>query len=410
MVRRSGNSLRFLAMLLGAGIFVSGAFGQAAQKNSKQAALQKSNVSENTNAKTPKTAVTNEPKTQGTDSIAQKTTAPATVITTVDSSAIKQAAITPVAPDSSAAKKDSSAIQTAASNTDSTAVVTPDSSIAKKDSAIQTAAPSTDSTAVDSSAMKQTAITSTAPDSSKAKKDSITAIQAASNAKAAADSAKSKKLAEKKKSRDEDAHKNTGLGIVLLAGTAGPELGLIGSLHQFMHCRMPINIRALFSFLPVKTNFDQTISEQKLGIGLNSRVSSADVFLDFHPFKNWFRFSTGAFFSFSQTKVKMQSKDGKSINMITITPEEMGSLEFTFKRIPVEPYLGIGLGNTLGHRVSYLMDLGVAYTGPVKVKATGTGMIASSADNAQNLQSVFDKHPELFFWPVVSFGIGVNLF
>jgi hypothetical protein len=321
-------------------------------------------------------------------------------------SAVKDSALLTAIVSDSSIQKDSVSIQvpidSAVANSES---VVPDSSVSANDSTIA----SSDSSTVqsDSGNTMQIAV----PDSVSGV-DSLQS-QLIKTELAATDSSGVKaqeQVADQKREKKDNDYKTTGLGVMLLAGSTGPQIGITGSVHQLLHCSRPINIRALFSYIQFKTDIDKTVSEQDLSININSRVSSANLLLDFHPLKNWLRISAGAFFSFTETKTKMQSKDGKSIGMITVTPEEMGNLEFTFSRHPVEPYLGVGIGNALEKRVNFLLDLGVAYTGPLKVKGKGTGMIGPSSDNAQNMQKVFENHNELFWWPVLSLGLGVKLF
>lgn len=432
MAKQSADFVRLIAILLGTGIFISSTLGQATQTDTGPAAATKNNTSNSAKTnlkptspeavKTPENAVINGTKNTGLDSAAKKTT-PSAVSNLPDSSVKKDPAIASVIPDSSV-KKDATIASIAPDSSlkkdPAIASVVSDSSVSKDPAITSVKLDSTvrkDSTVtsvrLDSSARKDTAITSATPG-----KDTITAIQTATpGVTAAVDSSKLQKnpaptvqtdtANNKKNSR---TSKKTGMGLVLEVGSAGPQFGLIGSLHQFVHCKIPINMRALFSYIAYTRGMEQTVSDQKLDIDVDAMESSVDLFLDFHPFKNWFRLSMGAFFSFSETKVKLQSKEGKTIGLITITPEEMGSLEFTFNRHPVEPYLGIGVGNTLGRRVTFQMDLGAAYTGPLEVKGKGTGMIGPSEINAQNLQNVFEAHNELFWWPVLSIGIGVKLF
>jgi hypothetical protein len=410
MIKHTAGFSHVRIILFSAGIFISSVSGQTAQQDSAKIANSKQMMVESAETQ-PEKGVVN----TATSAVVAKIDSSVqndTVKAVSDSSATKNLSITVARTDSSvqadsAVKqivKDSSSTNAASVS----APVSPDS-IVKSD----TVASIPDSSVKkDSSAVEKVAVPEATPfaDSSKSVSDSAKTIKAEV---AAVDSQSSKQKTEEKVAKKEKKKKDyntVGTGIMILAGTSGPEIGLIGSVHQFLHCPIPINIRAMFSYLQYKTDFDQKVSDQKLAMNINSRVSSADLLLDFHPLKNWLRISAGAFFSFTETKAKMRSKDGKSIGLITVTPEEMGSLEFTFSRHPVEPYLGIGVGNALEKRVSFLMDLGVVYTGPLKVKGSGSGMIGPSSDNAKNLEKVFEKHNELFWWPVLSLGVGIKLF
>jgi hypothetical protein len=307
-----------------------------------------------------------------------------------DTASLKDSLSTPTSADSSVVNSNPATSDSLKAESGATAL-TSDSSAVKSDSGTSLMVVVPDSAAVvDSLKSQQARAEATAKDSSTVKPV--------------------EQVADQKKKKNDKEYKATGLGVMLMAGSTGPQIGITGSLHQFLHCSRPLNVRANFSYLQYKTEVDKTVSDQDLAININSRVSSANLLLDFHPLKNWLRVTAGAFFSFTETKTKMRSKEGKSIGMITVTPEEMGDLEFTFSRNPVEPYFGIGIGNTMEKRVNFLMDLGVAYTGPLNVKGKGSGMIGPSAENAQSMQTVFEKHNELFWWPVLSLGLGIKLF
>lgn len=414
MIKQTAGLPRLGIVLFSAGICISSAFGQAVQPDSGKTANETRNKGESTVVQSTSGAM--KPTVSGIVSTADSTVQKDTLKTVIqsDSSTSAKTAKAVVTADSTV-HADSSGTQVVSdSSASNTAIasgpVSTDSSVTKKDTLVLTS----DSAAVqkDSATAEMVAVPEATPvaDSSKSISDSAKAVK---TEVAAADTLNSKqktKEKDRKKDKKEKNYDAAGAGVMILVGTAGPQIGLIGSVHQFLHCSMPINIRALFSYLPYKTEFDQTVSDQDLTMNINSRVSSANLLLDFHPLKNWLRVSAGALFSFTETKAKMQSKDGKSIGLITVTPEEMGSLEFTFSRNPVEPYLGVGIGNSLEKRVRFLMDLGVVYTGPLNVKGTGTGMIGPSSDNARNIEKVFEKHNELFWWPVLSLGVGIKLF
>jgi hypothetical protein len=406
MIKHTTGLPRLCIVLFSAGIFISSTWGLTVQSDSGKVANNQKGMVENAktqpekdvvNAATPAVVAT-------IDSSVQKDTVKTAVLS--DSSTTKNLSITVAKADSSV-RADSTGSQVVKDSSSSNTVVA--NAPVSTDSVVKS---DTVASVQDSSAVQKVAAPEATPvvDSSKSVSDSVKTIKTEI---AAVDSQSSKQKTEekdRKKDKKEKNYNTVGAGMMILAGTAGPEIGLIGSVHQFLHCPIPINIRAIFSYLPYLTEFDRKISDQDLTMNINSRVSSADLLLDFHPLKNWLRISAGAFFSFTETKAKMQSKDGKSIGLISVTPEEMGTLEFTFSRHPVEPYLGIGVGNALEKRVNFLMDLGVAYTGPLKVKGTGTGMIGPSSDNARNLEKVFEKHNELFWWPVLSLGVGIKLF
>ncbi|NLE00256.1 MAG: hypothetical protein GX640_10315 [Fibrobacter sp.] len=431
MVKKSKVYLGLMTVLSGTVIMVSTVFGQVTSGSSIAAPVKKDKNVNETSAQTlpAATATTNsiapEKKTNGIDTasseVKSSTSSSAVSVSAnpsktsqtaaaAGSDSVKTSGLAAVPVDSSV-KKDSSvvtAVADSAKTQDSTVALTAPDSTKSPDSTVAI----TDSSAVQDSlntaAVSDSSTNISALDSSKITQDSTQTAQvdsAVTDTQTVADATPEIDMSKPKKE-----YINTGMGLVFMAGTAGPQAGLIGSLHQFMHCTRPINIRAFFSFLPIAQKRDMTISEQPLGLDFKSKVISGDLFLDFHPFKNSIRLTAGVFFSGSKTAANLQATEGLSMEMITITPEEMGSLEFVFSRRPVQPYLGLGTGNALSRRVSFMFDFGVAYTGALQVKGTGTGMIAPTADNAQNLQNVFDKHNELFWWPVLSIGLGIKIF
>ena len=98
---------------------------------------------------------------------------------------------------------------------------------------------------------------------------------------------------------------------------------------------------------------------------------------------------------------------------VTLAPAQMygvgdriGSLEATVDyKSALAPYLGVGFGNALSHRIGFALDLGVLYTNSPAVSMSGNGMIAPTAKQAPDLEEGFSTFR---WWPVLNLGFNVN--
>lgn len=87
----------------------------------------------------------------------------------------------------------------------------------------------------------------------------------------------------------------------------------------------------------------------------------------------------------------------------TFAPEKLGTLSGKLEYPAISPYAGVGIGNAANSRISFLLDLGVLYTGSPEVTIEGTGMIAPTANHAPTINEGLKS----FQWyPFLSLGLG----
>jgi hypothetical protein len=130
--------------------------------------------------------------------------------------------------------------------------------------------------------------------------------------------------------------------------------------------------------------------------------------VDFHPFKNGFRLTGGAYVDNREVTAAGVAISEFDLDGKIFQPERLGSLSATFKYDQaVSPYLGIGFGDmTRGSRLGFLFDIGVIYTGKPTFEMTGTGMIAQTANWATRMEEGLTT----FTWmPVVSLGLSFRI-
>jgi hypothetical protein len=196
-------------------------------------------------------------------------------------------------------------------------------------------------------------------------------------------------------------------GIAVRVGTLGPGVDISFPVSK------SLNLRAGGTYF--STSFSDTQGDSDVDVQFDAEVTwgGGTVMLDFHPFDNGFRLSGGVFYSL--IKISGSGKPLSSFflnegasNEKEFLPERLGSLSFTAEYDQtVSPYLGIGFGNTAkGSLLTFLLDIGVIYSGSPTLDMTGTAMLAPTA----NWDTQFNDGIESFkFLPVISLGLGVRL-
>lgn len=201
------------------------------------------------------------------------------------------------------------------------------------------------------------------------------------------------------------------VGVGLRAGTMGFgadfDIGLTEKL----------NLRLGYNFL----NYDYEVEDTDVTYDGELEINSFSALLDWHAFGGGFRFSLGAVSSGPSIEVDGTPAAGTTVEIgdTTYTAAQVGSLtgEVEFGS-SVAPYVGIGFGNVVGknHRVTFLFDLGVVYTGKPDVSLTARcGTALSATQCAQLQQDVREEVAELEtdsndfeLYPVINLGIGIR--
>lgn len=170
----------------------------------------------------------------------------------------------------------------------------------------------------------------------------------------------------------------------------------------------------------------------KVDIGLTLNNFGPHLLVDMYPGKkSGFHFTVGAVMS--NEKLLDNSIDlssqltqddidhlGFSYKNIEISPDPNGVVNVDIRQNKIRPYAGIGFGRPLNmrHRVSVNFDLGVVYTGKMKVYSYdyhGVGGVEEVPITSAGLENeddgfIDDKLAKLPVFPVMKLSINVRLF
>lgn len=170
-----------------------------------------------------------------------------------------------------------------------------------------------------------------------------------------------------------------------------------------------LNARVGGSFFPYSHQGSYTEDEVNVGYTADLSVQAASLLLDWHPFKNAFRLSGGAFYNMTKVDATAVPTESYTVKSRTFTPEELGNLsgQLDYKQ-KLAPYLGLGFGNPVraGKRFGFVMDIGVIYTEAPGLTMEGEGMLAPTANQASELEATLS---DIKLYPVVTLGLSVGL-
>lgn len=198
---------------------------------------------------------------------------------------------------------------------------------------------------------------------------------------------------------------NLGLGIK--AGTTGLGADAILRFHPKMDVRAGFdNAGYTYGF-----SFDQNDivydAEAKLKVGTVSAL------FDFHP-TNWFFISAGAAYNLFKIEVAGTAQEDIPYGDISIPRESVG--DFLFTAGPgnkISPYVGIGLGNTLGveKRIAFAFELGTYFQGSPDLTIVADGLLSPTSDPAHGQEELFEKQISQYtIYPVIKFSLSYRIF
>lgn len=185
------------------------------------------------------------------------------------------------------------------------------------------------------------------------------------------------------------------------AGTLGPGLEVVTGI-------LPsLNVRVIGNYLPYSISSEVNDLDVAVAYDADLQLLSFGALADWFPFGNQIRATAGLVYNRNNAAATIRPIEDYEMNGRVFGPERIGDLnaEVDYKWA-VAPYLGVGLGNPLTRRVSFVMDLGVMYTSAPAVQMSGNGMIAPTAKQAPSLEEGVSSFQ---WWPVLNLGVNVNL-
>lgn len=198
-----------------------------------------------------------------------------------------------------------------------------------------------------------------------------------------------------------DAALGQGVSMSARAGTLGPGIEFSTSLDPHFNLRFGAN------YLSYSRHDHVSDLEVPVDIDSKLRLASFSLIGDAMPFQKVLRLSLGFIYNAGEASALMVPTAGYTIEGKTFTPERIGSMEATVNHgRRIQPYMGLGLGNPLRGKVTFLFDVGMLYTDAPQLEMNGRGMIAPTARQAPDLEASLYS----FRWyPVASVGLSLNL-
>lgn len=193
-----------------------------------------------------------------------------------------------------------------------------------------------------------------------------------------------------------------------------------------------IDVNKAAAFAPYTNKVEAPIA---LDIKMNSSWLRGHLLLDYHPFKNPFRITTGLYVGnfhahgyaqiinnkteqsiaeelknngVTSMPIVRQEENGKTI--IAVQPDETAAISASIAaRSKIQPYLGIGYGFAVPHsRVSFFGDFGILYNGALKLSSPNV-----IEGDLNDLVSYSKTAANIIYWtqflPILNLGISVWL-
>lgn len=120
----------------------------------------------------------------------------------------------------------------------------------------------------------------------------------------------------------------------------------------------------------------------------SGKFNTAHALVELMPQK-FFRLVAGAaYLASAKATIHFEPKDAQSFEDITLTPEEIGTLDFNMDWGKFAPYFGIGAGRGIPKKkFNVNIDLGAYYLSSPTVTAVGTKLLTNNDPNAVIIQN-----------------------
>jgi hypothetical protein len=187
-------------------------------------------------------------------------------------------------------------------------------------------------------------------------------------------------------------------GVNLKAGTLGAGVELSKSLSDKFSVSLGFN----------SYNYKTTDNTNGIDYDFKYELQSMGLLGNYHPFAGAFRFTGGVLYNNNELKLTGKPSAGSTytINGVTYTAAQVGTLTGTLTFNKTAPYLGLGWGNRPGSKFGLSADLGVLYQASPKLALTATGASAGlSSDLEQERKKAESDLADFKWYPVLSLGL-----
>ncbi|GAB4513734.1 MAG: hypothetical protein Tsb0026_18690 [Sulfuricaulis sp.] len=188
------------------------------------------------------------------------------------------------------------------------------------------------------------------------------------------------------------------VGINLKAGTLGAGVELSKSFSDKFSMGLGFN----------SYDYKTTDRASDIDYDFNFDLQSVALLANYHPFSGVFRLTAGALYNKNELNLTGKPTAGSTytINGVSYTAAQVGTLSGKLTFNSTAPYLGLGWGNRPGGRWGLSADIGVLYQGSPKLTMSATGAAAGlAADIEQERRSAEEDLSDLKWYPVLSLGM-----
>lgn len=192
------------------------------------------------------------------------------------------------------------------------------------------------------------------------------------------------------------------IALLARAGTGGFGGGVaVGALPT-------VNVRVEGSYFTYSRDDLELDGDYRADIIAEGRLMLVSALADWHPMGGGFRFSAGAMYNATEGSGSISPDEPVEVGTRTYTPQEIGNLSATIRPgITIAPYGGVGFGRAIGRRVGVLFDIGAVYLGSPEVDITATGMLAPTAQEAEQIE---ENLAWVQVYPMISLGLTIRPF
>ena len=190
------------------------------------------------------------------------------------------------------------------------------------------------------------------------------------------------------------------IGLNVKAGTLGAGVELSKSFGEKFSVGLGFNAY----------DFKTTDSSSDIDYDFNFDLQSVALLGHYHPFSGIFRLTAGALYNKNELKLTGKPTAGStySINGVSYTAAQVGTLTGTLTFNSLAPYIGLGWGNRPGGKLGLSADIGLLHQGSPKLALSATGALSDpllAADLEQERRSAEDDLSDFKWYPVVSLGL-----
>lgn len=161
-----------------------------------------------------------------------------------------------------------------------------------------------------------------------------------------------------------------------------------------------ITLRGRFQALPFKfEDFTSlTLNGKPTIIDANVKIHNVSVLADWYPFQNSSFKLIGGVSYFLNNEVSSDILVNETVNLgeggeFVFTPEDLGRISVDVEWNKIAPFVGLGFGRAVPNKVVALsVEAGAFYVGEPKVSMTAEGLLAGTAESANDLEEAISTY------------------